>query len=112
MPSKTGLQKNLRRYVLFLIIGLCITALIWGTVSAQLNTRALSFDEDAARVHLILDRPDGLHLQAGNSYWLMERRYIQWAQKCLPDVFFIFSAPLYCLWEVVESGAALVAASF
>ena len=43
MPSKTGLQKNLRRYGLFLIIGLCITALIWGAMSAQLNTRALSF---------------------------------------------------------------------
>lgn len=40
MPSKTGLQKNLRRYGLFLIIGLCITALIWGAMSAQLNTRA------------------------------------------------------------------------
>ena len=48
MPSKTGLEKNLRRYGLFLIIGLCITALIWGTMSAQLNTRALSFNEDAA----------------------------------------------------------------
>lgn len=48
MPSKTGLQKNLRRYGLFLIIGLCITALIWGAMSAQLNTRALSFNEDAA----------------------------------------------------------------
>ena len=62
MPSKTGLQKNLRRYGLFLIIGLCITALIWGAMSAQLNTRALSFNEDAARVRLILDQPDGLHL--------------------------------------------------
>ena len=78
MPSKTGLQKNLRRYGLFLIIGLCITALIWGTMSAQLNTRALSFNEDAARVRLILDQPDGLHLQTGSSYWLMERRYAQW----------------------------------
>ena len=111
MPSKTGLQKNLRRYGLFLIIGLCITALIWGAMSAQLNTRALSFNEDAALVRLILDQPDGLHLQTGGSYWLIERRYTQWAQECMPDVFFIFSAPVYCLWEVAKSGAALISAS-
>ena len=44
MPSKTGLQKNLRRYGLFLIIGLCITALIWGAMSAPANGRQLLVD--------------------------------------------------------------------
>ena len=37
--------------------------------------------------------------------------YTQWAQECMPDVFFIFSAPVYCLWEVAKSGAALISAS-
>lgn len=110
MPSKTGLQKNLRRYGLFLIIGLCITALIWGAMSAQLNTRALSFNEDAAASASFWSagRPSP---QTGGSYWLIERRYTQWAQECMPDVFFIFSAPVYCLWEVAKSGAALISAS-
>ena len=90
MPSKTGLQKNLRRYGLFLIIGLCITALIWGAMSAQLNTRALSFNEDAARVRLILDQPDGLHLQTGGSYWLIERGIHSGRRSACPMCFSFF----------------------
>lgn len=112
MPSKTGLQKTLRRYVLFLIIGLCVTALIWGAVSAQLNTRAVSFNEEAARVHLILGQPDGLHLQTGNSYWLMEQEYVEWVKGLLPYASSILPVSLRCFWEAAQSGAALVSGAF
>lgn len=108
MPSKTGLKKLLRGYVLFLTIGLCVTALLWGAVTAQLNTRAVSFDEEAARVHLVLGEPDGLHLQTGESYWLIGQKHVERAGAALPFAALLLPSPLRCLWEAACSGAALV----
>uniref|UniRef100_UPI003FEECB2C hypothetical protein n=1 Tax=Candidatus Fimivicinus sp. TaxID=3056640 RepID=UPI003FEECB2C len=112
MPSKTGLQKSLRAYALFLIIGLCITALIWGAVCAQLNTRAISFDEEAARVHLVLGEPDGLHLQTGGIYWLIEQKNVDLVRSLLPGAAALLPVTLHCLWEVGVSGTALVSHAF
>lgn len=112
MPSKTGLQKTLRAYALFLIIGLCITALMWGAVRAQMNTRAISFDEEAVRVQLILGEPDGLHLRVGGSSWLIERQTVERAKRALPAAALLLPAPLRCLWEAGAAGAALVSRIF
>lgn len=112
MPTKTGLQKTLRAYALFLMIGLCVTMLTWGAVRAQLNTRAISFNEEAARVHLILDRPDGLHLQTGDSYWLIEQKNVALAKRLLTGSGALLPVPLRCLWDAGASGAALFSRIF
>lgn len=112
MPSKTGLRKVLRAYALFLIIGLCITALLWGAVRAQTNTRAISFDEEAARIHLVLGEPDGLHLQTGGSYWLIERKNTERVKRAIRLTALLLPGPLRCLWEAGYTGAALVSRIF
>lgn len=112
MPSKDGLQKSLRAYVLFFITGLCITMLLWGAVRAQLNTRAISFDENAPRIHLALGTQDNPQLQIGSSRWQLRPDTVALCKRVLPGATMLLPAPLHCLWEAGVSCASLLRTLF
>lgn len=111
MPSQSGLQKSLRAYLLFLIAGLCVTVLLWGVTRAQINTRAISFDESAPRIHLTLRSQNAPLLQIGGSSWQLHPA-ASFGKAFLPGATLMLPAPFHCLWEVGVSCAPLLRTLF